>query len=359
MGHASAEMKEGESYEGVLWLVSGQVRQTKNGDPYWEGTFQDATGNLPGKLWDSGGGRRGRVKASAEALQPGRAVHVQAVVDAYQGALQLNLSSVRPAAAGEYDPSWFSPRSRRPLEEMLAEFSALVEGVQNPALGGLLRAFQADGDAFRRFCEGPAAKAIHHAWVGGLLEHSLALARDVLALAPLYPQLDRDLLICACVFHDAGKAFEISSDPGFDYTTDGRLHGHIYMGARLVERLADALPGFPAEKRRHLVHIVLSHQGERSDGFGSAADPLTPEAVFFHHLDNLDAKVQHCLTTLERARAAGETGAFTSARGPIRKSYYRVRPGAECPPPAPPAEAGPAPRAEEEEENEKSQPKLW
>jgi len=358
MGHAIGEMKEGEQYDGVLWLVTGQVRQTKNGDPYWEGTFQDATGSLAGKLWDSGSGKRGRVKAFADALVPGRAVQVQAVVDAFQGTLQLNLTSVRPAAAGEYDPSWFSPRSRRPQEEMTAAFAALAASVKDPHWGALLMAFQGEASLFRSFCEAPAAKSIHHAWVGGLLEHTLSLARGVDALAPGYPLLDRDLLVCACVFHDAGKTLEISSDPGFEYTTDGKLWGHIYMGARLVERLCDGLPGFPEEKRRHLVHIVLSHQGERSEGFGSAADPSTPEALFFHHLDNLDAKVQNALTALERSETAGETGPFTSGRGFIRKSFYRVRPGAERVPAAPPSPESPA-HPEEEGENGTAQPKLW
>jgi 3'-5' exoribonuclease len=331
MGHSVRDMKEGEAYEGVLWLVSGQVRQTKNGDPYWEGSLQDATGTIPAKLWDSGGGKKGRVKVFAPALETRGAVHVQAAVDAFQGNLQLNLSSVRPAAAGEFDPSWFSPRSRRPAGEMVDEFDALLASIRDADLKGLLKEFRDDPTRFGPFCQGPAAKSIHHAWVGGLLEHTLSLARNVDALAPNYPALDRDLLICACAFHDVGKTLEISSDPGFEYTTDGKLWGHIYMGARLVDRLCDDIPGFPEEKRRHLVHIVLSHQGDRSEGFGSAADPATPEAIFFHHLDNLDAKVQNCLTALERAAEAGEAGPFTNGRGAIRKGYYRVRPGGELP----------------------------
>ena len=338
MGHSVRDMKEGEAYEGVLWLVSGQVRQTKNGDPYWEGIVQDATGTIPAKLWDSGGGKKGRVKTFAPVLETRGAVHVQAAVDAFQGSLQLNLSSVRAAAAGEFDPSWFSPRSRRPPEEMVDEFDALAGGLRDPDLRGLLKVFRDDPTLFRLFCQGPAAKSIHHAWVGGLLEHTLSLARNVDALAANYPALDRDLLVCACAFHDVGKTLEISSDPGFEYTTDGKLWGHIYMGARLVDRLCDGIPGFPEEKRRHLVHIVLSHQGDRSEGFGSAADPATPEAIFFHHLDNLDAKVQNCLTALERAAEAGEANAFTNGRGAIRKGYYRVRPGGDLP-------AGPADKA--------------
>ncbi len=363
MGHSIRDMKDGESYEGVLWLVTGQERQTKNGDPYWEGTFQDATGSIAAKLWDSAGGKKGRVKALSSALAPGGPLQVTAKVDSYNGTLQLNLLSARTAQAGQFDPSWFSPRSKRSGDEMEAEFAGLLNGMADPDFRALLDAFRGERDTFRRFSEGPAAKAIHHAWVGGLLEHTLALARNMKALAPGYPVLDQDLLLCACVFHDAGKVFEISSDPGFEYTTDGKLLGHIYMGARLVERLCDGLPGFPDEKRRHLVHIVLSHQGERSLGFGSAADPATPEAIFFHHLDNMDAKVQNCLTAMERSDAAGEGGAFTAVKfGPIRTSFYRVRPagtaGAET------AEPDSAEQEEVADEPGKKdvpppQPRLW
>jgi 3'-5' exoribonuclease len=360
MGHAIREMREGESYDGVLWLVSGQIRQTKNGDPYWEGTFQDATGSISAKVWDSAGGKKGRVKSLSPVLEPGRPLHVQGVVDAFQGNLQLNLAGVRAAEAKEVDPSWFSPRSKRTTEDMVDEFSHMVEAVGDRDWRALLEALRKDGETFRRFCEGPAAKAIHHAWVGGLLEHSLALARNVKALAPNYPVLDQGLLICACVFHDIGKIDEISSGPGFEYTTDGKLHGHIYMGTRLVERLCDSLKGFPEEKRRHLVHVVLSHQGERSLGFGSAADPATPEAIFFHHLDNLDAKLQNCLSTLERAETAGEGGEFAATKGgPLRTSYYRTRPSGEKPArreASTPEEPG---NGNGDERDKPPQPRLW
>jgi 3'-5' exoribonuclease len=320
-----ARLTEGMEFRGTLWLVSGQVRQTKTGDPYWEGTFQDATGSLPAKLWDSFEGRKGRVRDHADVLLPGRPVKVWARVDSFQGALQLTLGAVEPAGGEEVDPGLFSPRSRRSDAEMALEFDRVVGRMKDRDFARLIKAFRAD-PSFAAFRKAPAAKSIHHAWVGGLMEHALSLARGVRDLAPHYPGLDLDLLYAACFFHDAGKAVEISSDPGFEYTTDGKLIGHIFLGARLVERLCDALPGFPGEKRRHLVHVVLSHQGDRSEGFGSPADPQTPEAVFFHHLDNLDAKVQNCLTALDRAGENG--GPFTSGRdNPLRKSYYRVRPG--------------------------------
>lgn len=361
MGHAIRDMKEGQEYEGVLWLVSGQVRQTKNGDPYWEGTFQDATGTLGAKVWDSAGGKKGRVKALAPALEPGGPVHVKAAVDAFQGVLQLNVSAVRPASVGDYDPSWFSPRSKRSTEEMTAELDRLADQMTDPDYRRLLEVVRGDAQVFGKLCAAPAAKAIHHAWVGGLLEHALALSRAVLALAPLYPLLDKDLLLCGCFLHDIGKTDKISSNPGFQYTTDGKLIGHIYMGARLAERLCDGIPGFPEEKRRHLVHLILSHQGDRSEGFGSAADPATPEAVFFHHLDNLDAKLQNCLSEMDKAAAAGSVDPFTSSRGgPIRKTYYRVRPGETRAPEAHPApEENGSDGPDEGPGRDPAQPRLW
>ncbi len=354
MGRSLRELDEGQRFEAVLWLVSASVRQTKAGEPYWEGTFQDAEGPLPAKLWDSAEGRKGRVKELAPVLKPGGPYRLKGRVDRFQGTLQLTLSGAEPLPAEEADPSLFSPRSRRGDGEMVEELEALIAAVRDPDFRRLLSAFR-NSPHFAAFRQAPAAKSVHHAWVGGLLEHSLSLARAVKALMPLYPPLDEDLLLCACFFHDAGKAVEISSQPGFEYTTEGKLLGHIFIGARLVQELAAALPDFPEPKLRHLVHIVLSHQGDRAEGFGSAVDPQTPEAVFFHHLDNLDAKLQNCLTSLEKSAEA--EGDFTSARDNVlRKSYYRRRP-----------QEGPEPAAKEPEREEKPrgrrdddpQPRLW
>jgi 3'-5' exoribonuclease len=350
-----AQLKSGQEFVGILWLVSGQVRQTKTGDPFWEGTFQDATGSIQGKVWDSAEGQKGRVEAFLPALKPGP-VKVKARVESYKDVLQLTLSKARPAP--EADPALFAPGGKRSREEMLAEFESVLLGIGDPDFGKLLGAFKAHPEVFPLFVSAPAAKAIHHAWVGGLFEHSLALARNVKALAPCYPGLNVDLLLCGCFVHDVGKSFEISSSPGFEYTTHGKLLGHIYMGAKFVEDLCLSLEGFPSEKRRQIVHLVLSHQGERSDGFGSPVDPQTPEAIFFHQLDNLDAKVQSCLTSLDKAEGSATEGEFTSAReSPLRKSYYRVRPpGAERPEGPPHTE----PATELKDDGDRDpQPRLW
>ncbi len=348
------ELKDGQTFEGTLWLVSSSVKRTKNGDPYWEGQLQDSTGSISGKVWDSSGGKGGRVKALEPSLAAGSAVKIRARVESFSGALQLNILEAAPAPNAS--PELFSPKSLRPLKEMVYELDAAIASLKDPDYKRLLSSFREGQQLFGPFCNAPAAKAVHHAWVHGLLEHSLQLARGAKALAPLYPGLDEELVILGCFFHDAGKAWEISALPGFDYTTKGKLLGHIYMGARLVEELCGRMKDFPEEKKLHLTHLVLSHQGERSEGFGSAADPATPEAIFFHHLDNLDAKVQNCFTAIEQAQESGDE--FTPPRYPMRKTYYRVRPQGET---VNHASAKPA-RDDSEKGSgpeEKSWPKLW
>jgi 3'-5' exoribonuclease len=329
-----SEWKEGQEIEAVLWLVSGVERRTKDGKPFWEGTFRDASGVLPAKLWDGQGTRKGMVAGLAPELRPG-AVRVKGRMNAYQGNLEIVLQEAKAVPVGEADPGLFAPSSERSGAEMVEEFGAVVASMSDLDYRGLLEAFRADREFFALYGRAPAATSMHHAWVGGLLEHSLALCRAARAMAPLYPGIDLDLLLAGCFLHDAGKACEIAASPGFEYTTDGRLFGHIYMGARLAERIIDGLPGFPEAKKRQILHLILSHQGDRSEGFGSPVDPMTPEAILFHHLDNLDAKLQNCLSTLKAAPAGRE---FTDARATaMRRSYFAGRsPGGD------PA-SGPAP----------------
>lgn len=330
---AISDWKEGQDVEAVLWLVSGVERRTKDGKPFWEGTFRDATGILPAKLWDGQGRQVGAVASLLPQLRTGGPVRVKGRMNAYLGALEMVLRDARAVPLEEVDPGLFSPRSGRPVEEMVAEFDAVVTSVEDPYYRGLLEALRADAEFFGAFTRAPAATVMHHAWVGGLLEHSLALCRLARAVAPLYPEVDGDLLAAGCIFHDAGKALEISPRPGFEYTPEGKLFGHIYMGAKLAERYMDSIQDFPQDRRRPMVHLILSHQGDRSEGFGSPVDPASPEAILFHHLDNLDAKLQNCLSAVKAAPPGRE---FTDPRGnSMRRGYYVVRRDADAPHPPP------------------------
>jgi 3'-5' exoribonuclease len=323
---AILDWKEGQDVEAVLWLVSGVERRTKDGKPFWEGTFRDSSAVISAKLWDGQGRQAGMVAALNPQLRAGGPVRVKGRINAYLGSLEVVLRDAHALSLEEVDPGLFSPRSGRSLDAMVAEFDAVAASVSDPHYRGILLNLRRDEEFFASFCKAPAATVMHHAWVGGLLEHSLALHRLARAVAPLYPLVDGELLSVGCFLHDAGKALEISPRPGFEYTAEGKLFGHIYMGARLAERYMNALPDFPQAKRRHLLHLILSHQGDRSEGFGSPVDPSSPEAILFHHLDNLDAKLQNCLSALGSAPAGKE---FTDARGnSMRRGYYAVRPDA-------------------------------
>jgi len=305
------ELVKDDRIEKIMWLVEGKVQEGKNG-PYWAGKFIIERQAVPAKMWQNR-----RFEEHARLLVPNNPFMVKAKVDEYNGVKQLIVQDVEPYR-GEFDKSDFLPSGTVDRDEMIVEFEAIVSGMDDDDYRKLLIAFR-DSRLFEDFSYAPAAKAIHHAWKSGLLEHSLGLARIINSLSPLYPALDRDLLLAGAFLHDAGKVLEISRDPGFDYTVDGRLLGHIYMGAKFAEDLIAGIENFPLVKKRRIMHLILSHQGERSDGFGSPVDPSTVEAVFFHHVDNLDAKVRHCLTEIEKS---GESAGFVQTPMPMKITLY-------------------------------------
>lgn len=314
----SGAFSEGQHIQRILWLVSGTVKTTKTGDPYWEGQFSSKEANFNAKLWNSFQGKKGRVDQYKDILKPNNPIKVTALVKFYNNEPQLQIIDVEEVRKEAIDPTDFAPSGTADTNLMLQEFDAVVSEVADEDYRKLLLAFRASR-LFSDYQKAPAAKAIHHAWLGGLLEHSLGLAKAVKALMPLYPALDASLLVAGAFLHDAGKTMEISRDPGFEYTTEGKLFGHIYMGAKFTEDLICGISGFPESKKRQILHLILSHQGARSEGFGSPVDPSTVEAIFFHHIDNLDAKVRHCLTELKKAE---NLSGFIQTPLPMRLSLY-------------------------------------
>jgi 3'-5' exoribonuclease len=169
--------------------------------------------------------------------------------------------------------------------------------------------------------KGPAASAVHHAWIGGLVEHVLSACKTAQAIAEQRPFLNRDLLLAGVILHDIGKIEEIDSGPGFGYTDTGRLCGHIVLGTLLVERFILKLKDFPRAKRDVLLHLILSHHGELE--YGSPVKPCTAEAVALHHLECLDAKVQGIQTIIERERAGGNDGAWSDFARVVDGRIYK------------------------------------
>ena len=215
---------------------------------------------------------------------------VNAVVNSYQGANQLNIKRVRKCSEGEYDPADYLPVSERNIDDMWKELMAYVNGVENKYLRQLLEAFFGDDDFARKFKKSSAAKAVHHGFVGGLLEHTLSVTNLCNYYTKAYPMLHKDLLLTVAMLHDIGKTRELSDFPQNDYTDEGQLMGHIVIGAHMAMEKMDAISGFPQKLYSEVTHCILAHHGEYE--FGSPKKPAIMEAVALHFADNTDAKME-------------------------------------------------------------------
>ncbi len=277
------DYQEGQKFTGTYLCKQKQVLKTKAGKTYYSLVLQDRTGTADGKIWELNNGI-----ASFEAMDY---IHCDGMVTSFQGNLQMNISRVRISQEGEYNPADYVPSTGKNVDEMFQEIMKYVASVRNPYLQKLLEMyFVEDKEFVKNFKKHSAAKSIHHGFMGGLLEHTLGVTNMCQYFAEHYPMLNRDILITASLFHDIGKIQEISDFPKNDYTDDGQLLGHIYMGARAIEDASEKIPGFPAKLKNELVHCILAHHGKLE--FGSPKVPAIMEALALHMADTTDAKLQ-------------------------------------------------------------------
>ncbi|MHB8810202.1 MAG: 3'-5' exoribonuclease YhaM family protein [Desulfobulbaceae bacterium] len=278
-----ADLKEGQQLYDLFLVSKKNLAETKSGNPYLALTLMDRTGEIEARAWDNAA----RLDAIAEV---GRIVAVEGQVKAFRDQLQLNLTGLQPVAEGSVDLAHFMPASRRGVSEMQAELSGLIASVTDPGLNQLLTGlFQ--GKLLQEFSRAPAAKMMHHACLGGLLEHTLSVAGLALKICDHYTRLDRDLLLAGALLHDLGKIREFSyAALPFDYTDQGRLIGHLVLGAEMVRRQAESVPALAPARLDQLLHLILSHHGRHE--FGSPCLPMTSEAILLHHLDDMDAKME-------------------------------------------------------------------
>ena len=277
-------------------LSACQVLVTKTGKPYGALKLSDRSGEIDGRLWD-------QAEDQLEGLAPGMPVQVQGRVESFKGNRQIILRHIKPAP--DVDPALFIPASPIPFEELSKNLTRAVGWVKHKDLKALLKLiFVNDTSLKRRFLRAPAAKGAHHAYLHGLLEHTLSVAGLVRLMAQHYPeQLSGDLLITGALIHDLGKVEEFTLGPPIDYTDQGRLLGHIVQGVQMLDDLLLRLPGFPAALKDALIHLILSHHGEYQ--FGSPKRPKTPEAMALHFADDLDAKM--AMLKLAADNSCGET----------------------------------------------------
>jgi 3'-5' exoribonuclease len=230
---------------------------------------------------------------------------VQGHISKYQGKYQITLTKMRLAAASEVDIADFVPTTKFDIGEMWAELRGYVDAFANADLRRLVYAFLDDESIGAAYREAPAAKVLHHAWIGGLLEHVLTLVRVCRATAPFYPEVDPDLLVTGAILHDVGKVRELSWGTTFGYTLEGQMVGHISIAQGMLREKIATLPGFPEKLRVLVEHMILSHHGKYE--FGSPKLPMTPEALLLNVLDDLEAKMQAVRNEFARSRANGKS----------------------------------------------------
>jgi 3'-5' exoribonuclease len=275
-----------------LFLVREKIMaMAKNGKPYMTIKLVDRTGEVEGRVWD-------RVDEFAAQFEKDHFVRIQGKASVYLGKMQLVVQELRRLEESEVDLADFLPVSERNPADMVADLKGIVQTMKDPYLRQLMEAFVRDETFLERYSTAPAAKAMHHVYLGGLLEHSLAVAALADDISRRYPGINRDLLVSGALLHDIGKVAELCYARTFDYTDEGKLLGHIVMGTEMVEEKIRTIPGFPRTTTILLKHLLLSHHGQYE--YGSPKRPKTLEAVILNFIDDLDSKINGVRTHIEK-----------------------------------------------------------
>lgn len=306
-----SDLEQGQRVEECFLVARKSLMETKAGKPYLALGLMDKTGEIEARLWDNA------LQYDGEA-EVGDVVLVQAVAKSYRESLQLGLGALRRVSVEEIGLEHFMPASSRPLEEMERELLQVIDDIGDAHLKSLLKEIF-KGETLARFVRAPAAKKMHHAYIGGLVEHTLSIVGMAGKTADHYSMLNKDLLVVGVLLHDIAKIreFEFSSLP-FDYTDSGRLVGHLVLGAEMVRKAAEKIKGIDQGLVDQIIHMVLSHHGQLE--YGSPVLPMTPEAMLLHHLDDMDAKMNY----MERlAEGLPESGLqWTDYQRPLERFLY-------------------------------------
>jgi 3'-5' exoribonuclease len=309
-----SELEPNQIVNGTFLVQHKDIRHKKSGDPYLSLALADRTGELDARMFDN----------AAEAMNTFERddfVRVKGLLQVFQNRPQLSVHKIVPVAESEVDFADYFPASTRNRDEMFQELCSWIASIENPHLKALIEAIFADPSIAAAFRTAPAAKSVHHAWLGGLIEHVLSLCHLAKFTAAHYPGVDFDLLLAGVILHDIGKIKELTYARGFGYSTEGQLLGHITIGVQMVEEKLRQVPGFPGSLRDLLVHMILSHHGEME--FGSPKVPLFAEAMLLHHLDNLDSKMEIVRGAVERDRLVA--GVWTGYSAPLDRSILKKR----------------------------------
>lgn len=272
-------------------VTSKQVKSKKSGEPYLDLMLADRTGHISAKMWDN--------IADVEATFGQDAVlKIKGVVNKYNGRWQLTIHKLRKMEDSEIDFSDFLPKTDKDVDQLWKTLAEFVATIQEPHLRELIEAFMADPKIEFGYKNAPAAKTLHHAFIGGLLDHVVSLFRSCDLIVRNYPQVNRDLVLTGAFLHDIGKIYELSYSRSFGYTTDGQLLGHMIIELEMLHEKIKLMPDFPVELKSLVEHLIISHHGQYE--FGSPKLPMFPEALLLHYMDDLDSKMESMRANFER-----------------------------------------------------------
>ncbi|MDY0397680.1 MAG: HD domain-containing protein [Desulfuromonas thiophila] len=289
-------IRERDQVDSLFLVRDKTLALAKNGKPYMTLRLMDRTGEVEARVWD-------RVDQLDSLFAKDDFIRVRAKASVYLGKMQLVVSDLQSVAEEQVDLADFLPVSSADPQQMLQEVLGLIAAMTDGDYRRLLQAFFTDADFVALFCQAPAAKSMHHVYLGGLLEHSLSVARLAGDVCRRYPAIDADLLLCGALLHDIGKVAELRYRRSFDYTDEGKLIGHIVMGVEMIDERLRQLADFPPLKAMLIKHLLLAHHGQYD--YGSPKRPKTLEAVVLNFIDDLDSKINGVSAHIERETAAG------------------------------------------------------
>ncbi|MBU0650713.1 HD domain-containing protein [bacterium] len=306
------QLQVNDNIEGYYLVLDKKMAETKTGSSYINMEVGDDSGKINAKIWDN-------AKEFDSLFKKGDIVKISAKVDKYKDILQFNIFNIRKASSvDDINLEEFLPKTKKSIDKMFKDLYDILSSVTNVDLKKLIDLFFNDKEFIVKFKNSIAAKSLHHNYIGGLLEHTLSVARICNFFAKHYEDLDRDLLVCIAFFHDIGKVKELNSIT-FDYSIEGGLKGHIVIGLEMLEEKFKLLDTFPSELKLRIQHAVISHHGELE--WGAPIVPKTIESVVLHYADNVDAKTMFAFTELEKN--AGSEDFFTPYNYSLKRSFYK------------------------------------
>jgi len=290
-------------------VVTKQVKPKKTGEPYLALSLGDRCGQIEAKMWDN-------VEEALDAFEQDDFLKIKGLVNKYKNRFQITIHKVRKLGDSEIDFSDYLPKTTKNIDELWQTLASFVATFQDPHLKNLVEAFMHDPEIAQAYRNAPAAKTLHHAYIGGLLDHVVSLCRSCDLVSRNYPQINRDLLLTGAFLHDIGKIHELTYNRSFSYTTRGQLLGHMIIELEMLQAKLTSLPTFPPDLKVLIEHLIISHHGQYE--FGSPKLPMFPEALMLHYLDDLDSKMESVRAQFERE--ASSEGAWTGYNASLSRS---------------------------------------